>query len=107
MASQISYFGIYDGHGGREVSSYLSDNLHKLLEDVKADGTEIGRLVKWTQDKHGGYFRRWRGGALHRWTQWAHALPPEEGTGMTLEERLTVAFLHVSTSLGPREEHQG
>jgi protein phosphatase PTC6 len=94
LSRQISFFGIYDGHGGREVSAYLAENLHRLIEEVLPE--EIDKLVKWTQGKHGGYFRRWRGGALHRWTQWAHALPPEVGSGMTLEERLTLAFLHVS-----------
>jgi hypothetical protein len=51
-------------------------------------------------NQHQGYYKRWRGGGLHRWSKWAHALPPEEGSGMTLEERLTLAFLKVSISCG-------
>lgn len=71
--------------------------------------------MEWTKDKHGGYFKRWRGGALQRWTQWADGqvgegeeVREEVGEGgtrergegkmkmlMTLEERLTLAFLEV------------
>ena len=27
------FFGVYDGHGGDKVSSYLKDNLHKQFAD--------------------------------------------------------------------------
>lgn len=94
LAGQVSFFGIYDGHGGKEVSNYLKDNLPALIEGVKPE--EVGKVIDWTQNQHKGYYKRWRGGGLHRWTKWAHALPPEEGSGMTLEERLTLAFLQVS-----------
>ena len=30
---KISFFGIYDGHGGERCSEYLRDNLHKLICD--------------------------------------------------------------------------
>ena len=30
---KISFFGIYDGHGGEACSEYLRDNLHKLICD--------------------------------------------------------------------------
>lgn len=93
LAGQVSFFGIYDGHGGKEVSAYLKDNLHSLVESVKPE--DISRVIDWTQARHLGYYKRWRGGGLHRWSKWAHALPPEEGSGMTLEERLTLAFLQV------------
>lgn len=66
--------------------------------------------MEWTKEKHAGYFKRWRGGALQRWTQWADGEVGEgdgvreevewgeagRGEGkmlMTLEERLTLAFL--------------
>ena len=29
--STFSYFGIFDGHGGKDVASYLSKNFHKIL----------------------------------------------------------------------------
>ncbi|KAK4683537.1 protein phosphatase PTC6, partial [Tremellales sp. Uapishka_1] len=90
LASQVAFFGIYDGHGGKAVSTYLQSHLHEHVEN--AASKEIGSLIDYTVS-HGGYFKRFRGGALHRWSKWAHALPPEEGSPMTLEERLTVAFL--------------
>jgi protein phosphatase PTC6 len=80
-------------HGGKDVSTFLQTNLHNLIET--ASPSKISSLVDYTITL-GGYFKRFRGGALHRWTKWAHALPPEEGTGLTLEERLTLAFLMVS-----------
>ena len=27
----FSYFAIFDGHSGKEISSYLSQNFHKIL----------------------------------------------------------------------------
>ena len=30
---QCNYFAIFDGHGGKEVSLYLKDNLHKILSN--------------------------------------------------------------------------
>ncbi|KAK1925770.1 phosphatase 2C-like domain-containing protein [Papiliotrema laurentii] len=91
MASQVAFFGIYDGHGGKEVSTYLKDNLPGLIESVDSNG--IDDLVKWTRNTHGGYYKRWRGGGLQRWTQYATGPTPEPGSEMTLEERLTLAFL--------------
>ncbi|CAD6582211.1 MAG: hypothetical protein TREMPRED_003236 [Tremellales sp. Tagirdzhanova-0007] len=91
LASQVAFFGIYDGHGGKYVSNYLRDHLHALVESVTPD--KIDSVVKWTIDTHGGYFKRWRGGGLQRWTRWSNAPRPNESSGMTLEERLTLAFL--------------
>lgn len=80
------------------------------------DPTSIRPIVEWTKEKHGGYFKRWRGGALQRWTQWADGEVGEgDGAGkevgwggakgrgegkmlMTLEERLTLAFLQANFS---------
>lgn len=116
FARQIAYFGIFDGHGGKQVSQYLSKRLHALVEQV--DSTSISPIVEWTKEKHGGYFKRWRGGALQRWTQWADGKGEEEGgregigkgegieaeSGqetmlMTLEERLTLAFLEADKEI--------
>ncbi|OCF37170.1 PP2Cc protein phosphatase [Kwoniella heveanensis CBS 569] len=113
LASQVAAFGIYDGHGGRQVSSYLKDNLAGLIESVSS--SEIPDLVDWTKERHAGYFKRWRGGALQRWTKYA---PPAGGGNgessnsssaggsgngpekvMTLEERLTLAFLQADKKI--------
>ncbi|WVO18090.1 hypothetical protein L204_105791 [Cryptococcus depauperatus] len=93
LASQVGYFGIFDGHGGKDVSDYLSENLHDMIEKVRPE--EIEEVVKWTKEKHGGYFKRWKGGKLQRWTQWTRDQKEEaeKKTTLTLEERLTLAFL--------------
>ncbi|OWZ27941.1 PP2Cc protein phosphatase [Cryptococcus neoformans c45] len=112
LARQVAYFGIFDGHGGKQVSQYLAKRLHALVEQVGS--TSISPIVEWTKEKHGGYFKRWRGGALQRWTQWADGKregeeikegkgnEAESGQGktlMTLEERLTLAFLEADKEI--------
>lgn len=79
-------------HGGKEVSSYISEHLHEIIESVKPE--DIPAVVEFTQS-HGGYYRRWRGGALQRWTQWNHGNKPGKDEPLTMEERLTLAFLQV------------
>jgi len=95
LAGQVAFFGVYDGHGGREVSTFLEQNLHSLIERVESGSIE--EVVSYTKS-HGGYFKRWRGGGLHRWTKYAHAPPPADGR-MTLEERLTLAFLQADREI--------
>jgi hypothetical protein len=31
----ISYFGIFDGHGGKKCSNFLKENLHHIVIDLK------------------------------------------------------------------------
>lgn len=33
---RISYFGVYDGHGGDKVALYTGDNLHKIVAKQEA-----------------------------------------------------------------------
>ena len=36
-----SYFGLFDGHSGKEVGMYLMENLHKVLsEEIKNNNVE-------------------------------------------------------------------
>ena len=86
-------------HGGKDVSNYLRDHLHELLESV--DPAQAEELVRWTKETHGGYFRRWRGGVLNRF---AHSESmgdptPDVRQEISLEERMTMAFLQVITAL--------
>ncbi|RHY34242.1 hypothetical protein DYB30_005783 [Aphanomyces astaci] len=37
------FFGLYDGHGGREISAYLQENLHVTLENELAHVDNVGR----------------------------------------------------------------
>ncbi|KAJ5682827.1 hypothetical protein N7462_005992 [Penicillium macrosclerotiorum] len=34
---QVFYFGIFDGHGGSECSSFLQDNLHEYIQNAAAE----------------------------------------------------------------------
>lgn len=79
-------------HGGQEVSGYLRDNLHRLTEN--ASRSDIPDILSFTQS-YGGYFKRWRGGALQRWTKHSLSEPATERSVFSMEERLTLAFLTV------------
>ncbi|KAJ5625009.1 hypothetical protein N7510_001318 [Penicillium lagena] len=71
---QVFYFGIFDGHGGAECSTFLRDNLHEYIQNAAADfelqsslrgnRQRIGDLEKtlvqnWRQ-LVGGYFKRFK-----------------------------------------------
>jgi protein phosphatase PTC6 len=58
-AGEVACFGIFDGHGGREVSGWLRDELANVLENIGVE--EIEDVVHWAQGL-GGYFRRFQGG---------------------------------------------
>lgn len=105
LAGQVVFVGIYDGHGGPSVSQFLQRELHGLFEKVQPD--MVPDIVSWmkSQGKHdlrvaivylgitgcpGGYFKRYKGGALARW---AESNPGSPTFG--LEARATLAFLEV------------
>jgi len=69
------------------VSQYLRQELHGLFESV--DKSMVPELFKWIKEI-GGYFKRFKGGAL---TPWVEEGNTEE---MTLEARATLAFFEVS-----------
>jgi protein phosphatase PTC6 len=89
-SNQVLFVGLYDGHGGSAVAQYLRQELHGLIESV--DKALIPELFKWTQEL-GGYFKRFKGGALSPWLKEPN---PEE---MDLEARATLAFFEVDRSL--------
>ena len=35
IENNINYYAVYDGHGGKEVSSFLSNELHKYFFQKK------------------------------------------------------------------------
>lgn len=43
---RISFFGVYDGHGGDKVAIYTGDNLHKIIakQDAFFEGDMEGAL---------------------------------------------------------------
>ena len=87
---QVVFSGLYDGHGGSEVSAYLKRELHNYL--LKAQVA----MVKPVVDRYreiGGFFRRFKGGSLSRLatddsSEWARF-------GFSIEDKLALAFLQV------------
>ncbi|KDR85317.1 hypothetical protein GALMADRAFT_234115 [Galerina marginata CBS 339.88] len=90
LARQVLFVGIYDGHGGSAVAQYLRQELHGLFESV--DKALIPELFEWIKEI-GGYFKRFKGGAI---TPWIEGNNDEE---MTLEARATLAFFEVDKNL--------
>ncbi|TFK36826.1 phosphatase 2C-like domain-containing protein [Crucibulum laeve] len=88
---QVVFIGIYDGHGGSAVSQYLRQELHGLFESVNKDS--IPELFAWVKEL-GGYFKRFRGGALTPWIQRTSDTPK-----LDLEARATEAFFEVDRNL--------
>lgn len=83
-------------HGGKAVSGFLQANLARIIETVTPD--DIQPTIESTVEI-GGYFKRWRGGALKRWTDWSHDKADMSKDTMTVDERLTLAFLKVSNPI--------
>lgn len=92
IKSQLSMFSIYDGHGGSACSDFLAREMPDLIEGVQKD--EINEVVDFTKAL-GGYFRRFRGGGLSRWVN-GDGGNGRTGERMSIEERVTLAFLKVS-----------
>ncbi|KAH7885887.1 phosphatase 2C-like domain-containing protein [Phlebopus sp. FC_14] len=93
---QVVFVGLYDGHGGSTVSQFLRQELHGLFECVDKD--QIPELFLWIKDL-GGYFKRFRGGALSPWIHKTQDTPP-----LDLEARATQAFFEVDRLLSTETE---
>ncbi|KAF5313286.1 hypothetical protein D9619_002991 [Psilocybe cf. subviscida] len=90
LSQQVLFVGIYDGHGGSAVAQYLRQELHGLFESVNKP--MIPELFAWIKEI-GGYFKRFKGGAI---TPWKDGNAQEE---LTLEARATLAFFEVDKNL--------
>ena len=82
--------------GGPAVSLYLHQNLHGLFESVEK--SHIPDIYAWTKEL-GGYFKRFRGGALAPWLT-----NPPSTLVMDLEARATMAFLEADRILSEGHE---
>lgn len=80
-------------HGGSAVAQYLRQELHGLFESVHK--SHIPELFLWIKEI-GGYFKRFRGGAL---APWIHGT--EGKSEMDLEARATQTFFEVGALLKP------
>ncbi|CAO1634303.1 unnamed protein product [Jaminaea pallidilutea] len=76
LAGQVNWFGVFDGHGGDYASKYLSKYLHQIFESVQPD--MVTDTVQFTRE-HGGYFRRFTGGELAKWTRQEELKPVRGG----------------------------
>lgn len=70
------------------MSQFCRQELHALFENV--DKSHIPEMYAWIREI-GGYFKRFRGGALAPWTQGVEGKPE-----LDLEARATLAFFEVS-----------
>lgn len=50
---QVFYFGIFDGHGGSECSTFLKENLHEYIQDTAAE-FEVSSILRSKQLQIGG-----------------------------------------------------
>ena len=101
---QVFYFGVFDGHGGTECSSFLREKLHGYIEtSAERFGLESSlsknasinsparngalelesQLVKGWRDTVGGYFRRFKPTVFSQ----------SEKSGIDISSVLTYAFL--------------
>lgn len=78
LAGQVNWWAVYDGHGGDYASKYLAKYLHQIFEKVEPD--MVTDTVQHTRE-HGGYFRRFMGGALERWVRKDDLKPVRGGRG--------------------------
>jgi protein phosphatase PTC6 len=96
LAREVTFVGIYDGHGGSAVSQYLRQELHGIFESV--DKSQIPELYEWIREL-GGYFKRFRGGALAPWIDPSTTDTPI----LDLQARATQAFFEVDRNLSSDE----
>lgn len=89
---EVTFVGIYDGHGGSTVSQYLRQELHGLFES--SNKLQIPEMYAWAREI-GGYFKRFDGGVLK---PWIHPSAHHEGE-MDLTARATLTFLQVDRNL--------
>lgn len=100
LGRQVVFVGIYDGHGGPAISARLSQSLHAHFES--ADKSHIPDVYEWIKSI-GGYFKRYRGGAL---TKWIVGDPIEMASTplLDLEARATLAFLQADREICEMKE---
>jgi protein phosphatase 2C family protein 2/3 len=48
LDQRLSFFGVYDGHGGDKVALYTGDNLHKII--AKQEAWKTGNLEQALKD---------------------------------------------------------
>ncbi|BFZ55823.1 Protein phosphatase 2C 6 [Savitreella phatthalungensis] len=87
-SSTIFYFAMIDGHGGAGCAEYVRDHLHDHIEGMRS--REVAKMVSAWRKEVGGYFQRFRPSVLQ---DYIGGLDPDNTNQLTLEARLTSAFL--------------
>ena len=81
------------------MSQYLRQELHGFFES--ADKSHVPDLLAWAKEL-GGYFRRFRGGALMPWVK---PDSPEAQQKLDLEARATLAFFEARRHIASPSPH--
>lgn len=93
---KVTFVGVYDGHGGDQVSLFLQNNLHKILEECSPLHTH--ELLDWYR-KLGGFFKRYKGGSLARIAQEGDTAENLWRFGFGLDQRASLAFLEADRQI--------
>ncbi|KAM0786688.1 hypothetical protein ACM66B_002133 [Microbotryomycetes sp. NB124-2] len=91
---QVAMFGVFDGHGGSQVSKHLAQNLAGLIENCKVEDISV------EIDKYralGGYLRRYRGGPLERFHAKSGEVPDQRT--LSLDEMCVLVFLQADNAV--------
>ncbi|RCH92786.1 hypothetical protein CU098_009874 [Rhizopus stolonifer] len=96
MDANRAYFGVFDGHGGSVVSEWLANHLHELLETISLN--EFHETLNYLRS-YRGYFRRFPIPSVIRncVDEKGRPKPDIDVHDLTLEQRLTLAFLEADT----------
>ncbi|GAA6063566.1 hypothetical protein JCM10212_004497 [Sporobolomyces blumeae] len=94
---QVAMFGVFDGHGGSQVSKFLRSRLSSLVE--QATSSSIPRTID-SYRQLGGYLKRYQGGPLERFREGSDVYQPGVlGRGMALDEMSVLAFLQADNAV--------
>lgn len=115
---QVFYFGVFDGHGGEECSSFLSDRLHGYIEEAAqkfgmksslSSGNDVDTpenplqkdpielqtaLVEAWKETVGGYFKRFRPEYFSNLQRSGTSEQEKSADPASFETILTYAFLN-------------
>lgn len=98
----IFYFAMIDGHGGSECAEYLKTHLHDHIESMKS--REVAKMLTAWRKEIGGYFQRFKPSVLQNYIG---GLDPDNTDQLTLEARLTAAFLNADLDYLRQEKPSG
>ncbi|KAI8325005.1 protein serine/threonine phosphatase 2C, partial [Martensiomyces pterosporus] len=93
-SAQIMYLGVYDGHGGESCSEYLKQVLHRHIESVTPDDLTP---VLTNMRQYGKDWRSYTPSALQGLEE--SALRRETPSFLTIDERITLAFLKADSDI--------